>query len=131
MSTPTPHEEQGRPQDMPQGAPALGAAATAEDYETASSWAETATFEAGAFIPAEQDPDFGRALIRSARAGRPALDPTAPGEESRARPVRLDKTLDQELQQFLSAEERAGRSATASSVMRAALRDYLAAHRAS
>ncbi len=105
----------------------------ADDYEAAARWAETATIDADATV--ESGPaaaESGRALLRAARAGRPALDvQNEPGQASPVRRFRLSVTLNAELDDFVEASKARGHDTTPSDVIRAALTEYLRSHPAS
>jgi hypothetical protein len=106
---------------------------TADDYEAAARWAESATIATDAEV--ETGPvaaDNGRALLRAARAGRPALDAlNEPGQASPVRRFRLSVTLNDELDAFVAASKAHGKDTTPSDVLRAALVEYLNSHQAS
>jgi hypothetical protein len=64
-------------------------------HEAAARWAETATIDAHATVESGSvAAESGRALLRAARAGRPALDArNEPGQASPVRRFRLSATL--------------------------------------
>jgi hypothetical protein len=107
---------------------------TDDHYAPAARWAETATFD-----PADPTiergaaaAEAGKALLRAARGGRPALDAaTEPGQASPVRRFRLPVTLDAQLDAYVVASKAHGQRITPSDVMREALDEYLRTHRAS
>ena len=69
--------------------------------------------------------EFGRDLVERSRGGRPSIDPDAgPGEASPVRQVRLPRAIDNDLIAFAELNHR-----NLSEVMRAAIVEYLTAHR--
>jgi hypothetical protein len=105
----------------------------ADDYEAAARWAETATIDGHATVQSGPAAAMsGRALLRAARAGRPALDAdNEPGQNSPVRRFRLPVTLNAELDDFVAASKARGHDTTPSDVIRAALVEYLRSHPAS
>lgn len=74
----------------------------------------------------EEAAAFGRELVERSHGGRPSIDPEAgPGEKSPVRQVRLPRALDADLVAFAQSRHR-----RPSEVMREALSEYLATHRA-
>jgi hypothetical protein len=118
----------------PEPAVTDGQESTEVDYAAASEWAETATIDPDSptIVRGKAAADIGRALMRSARAGRPTLDPNSqPGQESPVRRVRLPLSLNDQLNAFVAECRERGERVTPSDVVRAALTDYLETRRAS
>ncbi len=103
---------------------------TERDYQTAADWAEadmTLTPGSVTALRGTAAADLGRDLLRRATGGRPSIDPAAgPGQHSRTRQVRVAADLDSALDAVAHAQHR-----RVSDVMRDALTDYIATHRAS
>jgi hypothetical protein len=102
------------------------------DYEALADWAETALElhpDQPRTLTGSAAADSGRALlegalggpdaVRRAVRGRPAMDPA--GSPARARQVRLPRPLDTRAQKMIQT----GRIADFSTLMRAALTEYL------
>jgi hypothetical protein len=102
---------------------------TNRDYDAAADWAEhdmQLPENSKTALRGQEAADFGRDLVERSRGGRPPLDPAAaPGQRSRVRQVRLPAQIDADLDTY--AEQT---NTTPSEVMRDAIKEYLATHRA-
>lgn len=98
-------------------------------YEQLSDWAEgyVITGPAPGDLRGDDAAAAGRALMASARMGRPSLNPQGPGgERARARQVRLPNDLDSQLEQRVADRNRQGQQTTVSQLIREAITSFLA-----
>jgi hypothetical protein len=113
---------------------------TDEEYQAAADWAEhkmdLSKATGGTVLHGAAAAAHGRQMLEQAAGGaaeldrmvrgRPSIDPDAgPGEHSATRQVRLPAATNQQLDALATEQGR-----TVSAIMRDALTDYFAAHRA-
>jgi len=112
---------------------------TQEQYAAAAQWAEQmdpSTLQGAPTHRGEAAATFGRRMLEEALGGeeelakvlpgRPSIDPQAgPGRHARIRHVRLAESIDTALDEIAHRQNR-----TASEVLRDAIAQYLAVHRA-